>query len=323
MDQRSVARGQPVATTTSTSAWTRRGVRLVVAALAIAVILGLALTAAWATAPRLGDPDALVRRRVASLGGRDVPLADVAPILLQAVVAGEDQRFYRHHGIDLFGLMRAAGYDVGHVSLAEGGSTITEQLAKDLYLGGDDRSPLRKVQAAILALGARGAAVETADPRRLPQHRVLRVGGDGHRGGEPPLLRHGALGPRSGSGEPAGRTDPVPEHGGPLRRPGRGARSSGRCAARDGPAGDVTSAQARAAMDTPLPLVSGGSIPGRPDVAVEPAPAVSPWLLALGAALIVAAVVSLVRRPAAAMRLAGWLVVAAGVLLALRAVRGD
>lgn len=312
-----------MATTPSAPAWSRTGVRLVVAALAMAVILGLVLTAAWATAPRLGDPDALVRRRVASFGGRDVPLADVAPILLQAVVAGEDQRFYRHHGIDLLGLTRAAAYDVGHVSLAEGGSTITEQLAKDLYLGGDDRSPLRKVQAAILALELEA---RLSKPQILDDYLNAVYFGSGATGIEAASRRYFGVAPSALDLAQASLLAGLirsPSTADPYVDP---AASRGRQAAvlrEMVSASEVTRAQARAAMDSPLPLVAGGAIPGRPDVAVDPAPAVSPWLLTLAAALIVAGCFVLLRRPAVAVRLAGWLVMAAGVLLALRAVRGD
>lgn len=323
MDNGRVARGRTAATTTSAPARSRTGVRLVIAALALALSLGLALTAAWATAPRLGDPDALVRRRVASLGGRDVPLAGVAPVLLAAVVAGEDERFYRHHGIDLPGLTRAAAYDVGHLSLAQGGSTITEQLAKDLYLHGNDRSPVRKVQAAILAMELEA---RLSKPQILDDYLNAVYFGAGATGIEAASRRYFGVAPSAldlaqasllaGLIRSPSTADPYVDPAAARGRQGAVLREMVR-------AGDVTSAQARAAMDTPLPLVAGGSIPGRPDVAVDPAPAVSPWLLALAAALIVAGVVALLRRPTAAVRLAGWLVVTAGVLLALRAVRGD
>ena len=46
---------------------------------------------------------------------------------------------------------RAVAYDASHLSLSQGASTITEQLAKQLYLEGNDRSPIRKIQDAILA----------------------------------------------------------------------------------------------------------------------------------------------------------------------------
>src|SRR5262245_20367007 len=70
----------------------------------------------------------------------------------EAVVAAEDERFWRHHGIDAIGLLRAAAYDVSHLSLRQGASTITEQLGKDLYLDGNDHSPVRKVEDAVVAL---------------------------------------------------------------------------------------------------------------------------------------------------------------------------
>src|SRR5207247_3610583 len=90
--------------------------------------------------------------RVRSLGGTAVALSGISRVRRQAVVDTEDERFYRHHGVDLIGVGRALVYDVSHASAAQGASTITEQLVKDLYLGGDDHSPWRKVEAAAMAL---------------------------------------------------------------------------------------------------------------------------------------------------------------------------
>jgi membrane peptidoglycan carboxypeptidase len=73
-------------------------------------------------------------------------------VLQWAIVATEDERFYRHHGIDLIGLTRAVAYDASHITLSQGGSTLTEQLAKVLYLGGNDSSPWRKLQDAAIAM---------------------------------------------------------------------------------------------------------------------------------------------------------------------------
>jgi penicillin-binding protein 1A len=75
------------------------------------------------------------------------------PLILQhAVVATEDERFYRHHGIDIIGVIRALPYDITHFSLAQGASTISEQLAKVLYLGGNDHNPWRKLEDAAVAV---------------------------------------------------------------------------------------------------------------------------------------------------------------------------
>src|SRR2546430_10954577 len=80
------------------------------------------------------------------LGENDVP-----PLLADAVVATEDERFYSHHGIDSIGLSRALLYDVTNLCLCQGGSTITAQLAKDIYLGGSDRG-YNKVKDMALAI---------------------------------------------------------------------------------------------------------------------------------------------------------------------------
>jgi membrane peptidoglycan carboxypeptidase len=71
--------------------------------------------------------------------------------LADAVIAIEDERFYQHHGIDSIGLGRALLYDVTNLCLCQGGSTITQQLVKDLYLHGSDRG-FNKVEGMVLAL---------------------------------------------------------------------------------------------------------------------------------------------------------------------------
>lgn len=74
------------------------------------------------------------------------------PINLQnAFVAIEDNRFYEHNGIDPRGLMRAAYTNIVSQEIAEGGSTITQQLAKNAYLT-QDRTIKRKIQEIFLAL---------------------------------------------------------------------------------------------------------------------------------------------------------------------------
>lgn len=62
-----------------------------------------------------------------------VQLEDMTPIYLQAVISVEDHRFYSHGGIDLIAIGRAALNDLRAMAFVEGGSTITQQLAKNLY----------------------------------------------------------------------------------------------------------------------------------------------------------------------------------------------
>jgi membrane peptidoglycan carboxypeptidase len=121
------------------------------AALACVLLVG-AIALAWVRAPSTSSIQSIVPARTRSLGGTPVALSSIAPTLRQAVVDTEDERFYRHHGVDLIGVGRAVVYDVSHATTAQGASTITEQLVKDLYLGGDDHSPWRKLEAAAMAV---------------------------------------------------------------------------------------------------------------------------------------------------------------------------
>jgi membrane peptidoglycan carboxypeptidase len=118
----------------------------------VALLLTGVLVAAWVTAPVPVRPKEVVLGRLRAASGRFVPLGAISPILQRAVVATEDERFYHHHGIDLIGLTRAFAYDASHFTLSQGGSTLTEQLAKILYLGGSDDSPWRKLQDAAVAI---------------------------------------------------------------------------------------------------------------------------------------------------------------------------
>ncbi len=68
-----------------------------------------------------------------------------------AVVAIEDRRFYKHCGVDFIGILRAAYTNLVHKRIVQGGSTLTQQLAKNLFLS-QDRSLKRKIQEFILAL---------------------------------------------------------------------------------------------------------------------------------------------------------------------------
>jgi penicillin-binding protein 1A len=80
-----------------------------------------------------------------------VPLQQIPPALRNAVIAVEDARFYSHFGVDLKGIARAAYANFRRGRVVEGGSTITQQLAKVLFLT-PDRSFSRKVKEALLAL---------------------------------------------------------------------------------------------------------------------------------------------------------------------------
>jgi penicillin-binding protein 1A len=71
--------------------------------------------------------------------------------LINAVVATEDRRFFNHHGVDFFGILRASYVNHEAGRIVQGGSTITQQLAKLLFLN-SDRTFKRKIQEVLLAV---------------------------------------------------------------------------------------------------------------------------------------------------------------------------
>ncbi len=77
--------------------------------------------------------------------------ADIPDVVKNAVIAAEDHNFYSHSGFDVRGTIRALVTDVRRGQIAEGGSTITQQLARNAYGVGKERSIGRKIREAILA----------------------------------------------------------------------------------------------------------------------------------------------------------------------------
>jgi len=92
---------------------------------------------------------ALARR--GDLAGAPLPLKEMPAYVPKAFVAIEDRRFYDHSGVDPYGIARALFANILHRGVAQGGSTITQQLAKNLFLT-QERTINRKLQEALLAL---------------------------------------------------------------------------------------------------------------------------------------------------------------------------
>ncbi len=95
------------------------------------------------------DGSEMARRGV--YRGNEVPLAEMPAYLPQAVIAIEDRRFYSHFGIDVLGLIRASIANLRAGRVVQGGSTLTQQLAKNLFLK-PERTFRRKMQELLLAL---------------------------------------------------------------------------------------------------------------------------------------------------------------------------
>ncbi len=77
--------------------------------------------------------------------------ADIAPVMKEATVAIEDQRFYEHNGVDFQGIGRAVLQDVLHTGAQQGGSTITEQFVKNALRAQGSRTVFEKLREAALA----------------------------------------------------------------------------------------------------------------------------------------------------------------------------
>lgn len=88
------------------------------------------------------------------------PFAAFPKDLINATVAIEDERFYRHHGVDYWGIARAMWANIKAGRVVQGGSTITQQLARDLFLT-RERTFTRKIREAFLAANIEKAYTKT------------------------------------------------------------------------------------------------------------------------------------------------------------------
>lgn len=95
--------------------------------------------------------DGSVAARYGDFMGNTLGVDDLPPHLVHAVMAIEDRRFYKHFGLDPIGLARAVVVNLTRGGVVQGGSTITQQLAKNLFLT-QERTYKRKAQEAMLAL---------------------------------------------------------------------------------------------------------------------------------------------------------------------------
>ncbi len=81
---------------------------------------------------------------------RVVSLREVPPLMIKAVLAIEDERFYEHYGVDPVSILRAAWINLRSAGVVQGGSTLTQQLMKNFFLT-DERTLTRKLKEAIMA----------------------------------------------------------------------------------------------------------------------------------------------------------------------------
>ncbi len=129
--------------------WVRR---LGLVALTLFLLFSSLVVWTWNTTPSAAGLVSLVHHVDAAHNDPYTPYAAIAPTVSRALIAAEDEHFYQNHGIDVVSLTRALWDDLRYRRLLEGGSTITEQLAKNAYLNDDDHTPWLKWQDIILAV---------------------------------------------------------------------------------------------------------------------------------------------------------------------------
>jgi membrane peptidoglycan carboxypeptidase len=151
-----VFEGAPSATRVPVSVrrWTLRAIAI----LAVLAVAGAGLL--FVTTPPGSDIDHLTAAEAERYGVERLRAGDVPPQLADLLVATEDERFFSHHGIDVIGLGRAVMADVQRACLCEGGSTLTQQVVKETYLGGSDQG-LNKLRGMAIAF-----KVETVTGKR-------------------------------------------------------------------------------------------------------------------------------------------------------------
>ena len=74
-----------------------------------------------------------------------LPISKIPAVLRNAFIANEDHNFYKHHGVDFFGIVRAGIADISHKRIEQGASTITQQLARGLFYT-DQQTIARKIK---------------------------------------------------------------------------------------------------------------------------------------------------------------------------------
>ena len=124
---------------------------IVALALGLPALFGIATFVGLLVTPSVDDMPRRVDAILKQHGGTRVHLNDIPDQLSEALIAIEDERFYQHSGIDTQGLIRAVLTDLYRHRALEGGSTLSQQLMKVVYMNNDDDG-WRKPENLLLAL---------------------------------------------------------------------------------------------------------------------------------------------------------------------------
>ena len=151
----------------------------------VAAAVGCVIYGVWASFYNIKDVERIPERSVvfdmdgksySRLAGEEnrtiVTLDKVSPYFVNALLAREDTRFYKHHGVDPLGIARAIFRNAIHFHIREGGSTLTQQLALNTFLGGKhNRSIHRKILEAFLAVRIE----QNYSKRTIIEHYINRI----------------------------------------------------------------------------------------------------------------------------------------------------
>ena len=152
----------------------KTSVKLGLTALAAILILAGSIAVSLISLPDVGTLDTCFTTAMYEVnlcpGSSDyVKLRDVSPFVLHAVIAAEDGSFYSHGGFDWFELKQSFSTDLKKGQFHRGGSTLTQQLAKNVFLG-KEKSVWRKAKEAYLAYG-----IEKRFPKNFILEKYLNV----------------------------------------------------------------------------------------------------------------------------------------------------
>ena len=176
-------------------------------------------------------------------------------------MAVEDARFYEHGGIDLRGIARALVKDVVKGKMAEGGSTITQQLIKNKYLS-SKKTLERKFEESLMALEFERKFTKKQILEMYFNESLLRERRLGHRPGRPPLFRQDPAGADRGRVRPPGGGTQSP---GALQPPGEAAQRPGDRKSfvlkRMMELKMITAARAKKVRLQPIPVIAAGEGP--------------------------------------------------------------
>ncbi len=221
------------------------------------------------------EAEATARRRPPRTLVTWVPLSQVSRHLIHAVLSAEDQKFFGHEGVDWEAIQKSLGKDVAKRRFARGGSTITQQLAKNLYFGTHKTIP-RKLRELVVA---RWLESDLGKPRILELYLNVIEWGDGVYGCEA-AARHwyGKSAATLDAAEAAGLAAMIPNPRvlNPRRSPARHARATRRVLWLMAHAGYLGRDAAGLGSEPPEERVDEAEEPAEPSSAGSAEPALGP-----------------------------------------------